>query len=121
MKFIISAMFAMLLMACTQPTPLQSSMEQMAKSYKVLKRAQTVEQMKPALAEFKQGLALAQQQTIPTAEQAKYKEGLEEIAVHVERLENLFVDGDIELIKAELKALIETKDLYHEQVIKQKH
>ena len=121
MKVLIALSILLLsLTACVKPSPLQTSMEQMAESYKAMRKAKSVGALSAPLAQFKQGLTLAKQQQIPT-EQNNFDKGLAQIEEHIVKLEGLIASKDMEAIKKELTALDETKVKYHEMVIKEKH
>lgn len=116
MRIFTLFILAALLMACSKSSELHESMEEMGDSYKVLRNAQSVEEIKAELAGFKAAFEIAKQQAVKAEHQADFDEGMLALDKEITSLELSLSNNDLEAARAGIKELHELEEKYHEKL-----
>lgn len=116
MKVIMSVLLAGLFV-CTSVSAnevdMEKTMKQMALSFKQAKDAQSVEQMKVAIASFEAQVQLAQQASFAPEKAELYQKGLKELALEVDQTQLLLEKNDLVAAQQQLQKLDELRKQYH--------
>ncbi|WP_111976827.1 cytochrome b562 [Algibacillus agarilyticus] len=105
------------LVACSRTTPLQDSMQGMAKGIKTIVKAQAHEDKEAGLALLQEHIAIAKLQKVRPDDQEQFDEGLTKIEACLAKLATAVASKDDEQIMAVLKELKKIKQHYHEAII----
>lgn len=106
---------AVALAACGE-SELHGAMEGMGESYKSMKEAPALVDMKAQLEVFKAELEVARQQTVKPEHQADFDEGLEKVGQLTAQMTLAVESGDINAARALLENLREVRKQYHEKL-----
>lgn len=106
---------ALALVACGE-SELHGAMEGMGESYKSMKEAPALADMKGQLAVFKAELDIARQQVVKPEHQAEFDEGLEKVGQLTAQLTLAVESGDINSARALLEKLRDLRKQYHEKL-----
>ena len=107
---------ALALSACSKPSELHTSMEDMGQSFKSIKETDSAEQMKAELTKFSQALSVAKAQKIPADKQQTFDEGINKAETLVAEINTALDAGDMEKAQALFKDLGNTRKKYHDKL-----
>ncbi|WP_233080123.1 cytochrome b562 [Rheinheimera soli] len=116
MKVVISVVITAVLFcgfAFANDVDMEKTMKQMALNFKQAKEAQSVEQMRLALASFETQLQQAQQGKFQADKAELYQQGLKELAVEVDQAQLLLEQQNLEGAKQHLVKIDELRKKYH--------
>ncbi|WAJ71222.1 cytochrome b562 [Catenovulum adriaticum] len=109
-----SLLSATFLAGCSQPDPLHDAMESMGNNFKALKKAESIDEKKNILKQFKQQLDVAKMQKIRPEDQETFDEGMEKLVNQVNLVIAQVEAGQVENLQMQLKKLGEIRKEYHE-------
>ncbi|MCU4677267.1 cytochrome b562 [Catenovulum sp. 2E275] len=109
-----SLLTAAFLAGCSQPEPLHDAMESMGSNFKALRDAQSIDEKKQILAQFKEQVEIAKQQKVRPEDQKTFDEGMEKLSTQLALVMAQVEAGQIENLQAQLKKLGELRKEYHE-------
>ena len=116
MKVVFSLLFTGLVF-CTSVSAndvdMEKTMKQMALSFKQAKEAQSVEQMKAAMTNFEGQLQMAQQGQFQGDKAKLFQQGLDELAIEVDKTQILLEKNDLAGAQQQLVKLDELRIKYH--------
>jgi soluble cytochrome b562 len=116
MKVVISVLLSGVL-ACSSvfasDVDMEKTMKQMALNFKQAKEAQSVEQMTTALASFEGQLQMAQQGQFQGDKAKLFQQGLDELAIEVDKTQILLEKNDLAGAQQQLVKLDELRIKYH--------
>ncbi|RVT46205.1 cytochrome b562 family protein [Rheinheimera sediminis] len=116
MKVIISVVITAVLFcgfAFANDVDMEKTMKQMALNFKQAKEAQSVEQMRLALASFETQLQQAQQGKFQADKAELYQQGLKELAIEVDQAQLLLEQQNLDGAKQHLVKIDELRKKYH--------
>lgn len=116
MKVIISIVITAVLFcgfASANDVDMEKTMKQMALNFKQAKEAQSVDQMRLALASFETQLQQAQQGKFQADKAELYQQGLKELAIEVDQAQLLLEQQNLDGAKQHLVKIDELRKKYH--------
>ncbi len=115
-KSYVLILLFLLVVACSKQSELHDAMETMEDSYKTMKKADSLDEMKIQLENFSAGLEIARQQKVKPEDQETFDAGMKKLTARANILLKAIESGDITEAKEALKELHELEEEFHEKL-----